>query len=241
MAVTIQSVQLNVVKQGTGGPYTVHIITYENEPYGGRPGKVVTRDVFLNSRDFPNLPAQAAALQVGQQVELTFVPGRNPKYKDLSNILPAGQQGYQQQNQAPNQQPQYQQQGQQQTAPTQPAYNQTQPAVRPAPAKPAYKARDFAAEQKHRDDRDDLTSARINRQTALKAAVEVVAALLGREGTTYKKTIKADVVGMEVEKLADQFEAYLLKVNGFADMAEDEQAPLPTEEPVFNPEDDIPY
>ncbi len=239
MVVTIQNVQLNVVKQGQNGPYTVHIITYEGEAYGGRPGKVVTRDVFLNSMTFPNLPNQAAALQVGQLVELTFVPGRNPKYKDLSNIVPANaQSGQQQQYQQPAPQ---QPAPQQQTAPSQPVYQQTAPTQAPV-AKPAYKGRDFAAEQQHKDDQEDLKSARINRQTALKAGVHLVTALLAKE-SGYKKTIKLDVLALDVEKMADQFEAYLLRINGFDEMA-DEQAPPPDDQqepPTFNPEDDIPY
>ena len=230
MVVTIQNVQLNVVKQGRSGPYTVHIITYQGPEYQGRPGKVVTRDIFLNSRDYPQLPQQAAALQIGQQAELTFVAGRNPQFKDLTSIIPAGQQ--QQQSQQNN----YQYQGQPQNQ--QPVRQTPAPQTQAAP-KPAYKVRDFAAETRHRDERDDLTSARINRQTALKAGVDLVIALLAKDG--YKKTIKLDVLALDVEKMADQFEAYLLKINGFEAMAEEEQPPLPTEEPLYTNEEDIPY
>jgi hypothetical protein len=213
MEATVVSVQPNVTKSSKAGkPYTVHVFVYQPDPYQGQAKPPTTRNVFTEDRDNPELAGKILALQPGQRITLTFV--QNGQYQNLTDVMVIG--------------------GQSQPAPQQvPAQQQPQ---QPVTASEQAPQKDYAAD---REEKDAARTANINRQTALKAAVEIVKGLLAKDG--FKKTIKGAILAEEVIALADTFEAYLLKLNGFADMSQEQEEPLPYEEPVYNPEDDIPF
>ena len=99
MEATVVSVQSNVTKQGRSGAYTVHIFTYQGDPYQGHAKVPTVRDVFAENRDNPQLAGQVLALQPGQRVDLNFQPGRNPNFKDLVSVTVIGASQQQQEQQ----------------------------------------------------------------------------------------------------------------------------------------------
>jgi hypothetical protein len=187
---TVISVQPNVTKQGKSGPYQVHIFTYQPDPvgnYGAKPP--TTRDIFVENRNYPQVPIQVAALQAGQRVDLTFTPqAQNPRFKDLSNVQVIGAQA----PAPPVQQPQPATYAQNPPPVQQPPVPQ-QPAPVAAPVVPVVDERQLS----------------IQKQCALKAAVELVKGLLAKE-KYYPVKVKKEILAKEVMFFADEFDAYLL-------------------------------
>lgn len=208
MEATVISVQPNVTKTARSGkPYTVHLFTYQGDPYQGQSKPPTTRDVFTQDRDNPELAGKVLALQPGQRVQLTFV--KNGQYPNLTDVFVLG--------------------GQQQQTPPHQATGQ-EPGAAPyvAPKK------DYAAEREVKEAEKQVS---IIRQVALKAAVEVMKALLAREGQ-YKKKMELDVISADVQKLAGDFEMFIhtaaidFNPAGQADDPNLPDPPFPTEEQV---------
>ena len=227
MDATVVSVQPNVTKQGRSSAYVVHIFTYQpdNDPqYGAKPP--TTRDVFAEDRNHPQVAGQVLALQPGMRVKLDFQPQQNnPRYKDLVSVTVL---------QAAGQQSTYHQDGAQNQGYQNP--NQTSSQGQPQQQQPAASKKDYVAE---RDAKDAARQSSIQRQTCLKAGVEIVKTLLERDGY-YTKKLKQELIVDEVKFFADEFEAYLL---GIKETFDPEQpvgdAGFP--EPLYNDDDEIPF
>ena len=217
MQATVISVQPNVTKQGRSGPYSVHIFTYQpdsNPAYGAKPP--TTRDIFTDNRANPNVPLQVAGLQAGQRVELTFTPqASNPQYKDLTAVVVLVD--------AP---PPVQQQAPQHAAYTPPEHT---PTVAAAPVSVMGGILTATPDERQLS---------IQKQCALKAGVEIVKALIGKE-KYYAQKIKKELLAEEVLFFADEFEAHLLGIKEKFDPDQGLGEELPP--PPFNPDDDIPY
>lgn len=221
MQATVISVQPNVTKQGRSGPYTVHIFTYQPDPvgtYGAKPP--TTRDIFTDNRANPQVPIAVMTLQVGQRVELTFTPqAQNPQYKDLTDVQviagaappapPVGQPAA-----APVQQSE--------PTPPLPYQKPVAPVATPvAPVEPYV----------------DTTQISIERQVGIKAGVEMVKTLLGKD-KYYAAKIKRELLAEDVVFYAREFEAYIQGATEKFDPDQGLSNDLP--EPPFNPGDNIP-
>ena len=217
MEATVVSVQPNVTKQGNGGPYQVHMFTYQPDSspqYGAKPPP--TRPIFVVDRNYPDLPNKVVALQPGQRVLLNFVQGANPRFKDLTDVQVIGAAGAPQQ---PPQQYQPQEQPQQ--------YTQAAPAVAPQ----ACSKEKYWQDKALRDAENDV---RIVRECAIKAGVELVKGFIAKEGY-YTKKVKPDVVAVDVLLLADIFEEYIHRQKDFnPEQGFEEEPPLP--DPPFDQE-----
>ena len=199
MQATVVGVQPHVTKQGPKGPYVVHLFTYQpdsNPAYAPKPP--TTRFVFAEDFNCPDLAPKVLALLPGQRVQLTFVPGNNPKFKNLVDVVVLGAG-------APPPEPQYEQQS------TPPQSSAPYQAPTPAP-QPQVSGRDKYWEDKA--ERDVVTDGRIVRECALKAGVELVSSLLARVDDKgkgyYPKTIKQELLAEEAIFFASKFEVFLL-------------------------------